>query len=194
MHIINLAAEIVKMKTILIVLMLCAISLCGFCQTMPIDKATGLITYSDIVSCDTAPRKDIYNAVKLWALNAFGTGKPVAQVNNAESATIVLKPGLKVYAENTQAAGFVYYTLTIECKDGKYKYTFTDFKHQKIQDTNLCDGGPLENVNYICPSLIMNKKDLWADIKHQVNDTVLALIADMNKNISATLHSKKSDW
>jgi uncharacterized protein with TBP-like fold DUF4468 len=166
----------------------------AFCQTMPMDKATGLITYSGIVNCDSAGRKDIYNAAKLWALNAFGTGKPVAQVNNAENTTIVLKPAIKVIADNGQGAGYVYYTLTIECKDGKYKYTFTDFRHQKIQDTNLCDGGPLENANYICPSLIMNKKDLWVGIKKQTNDGVLALITDLNKSIAATLHSKKNDW
>ena len=182
------------MKTNLIAMLLGLSALPAFCQTMPVDKATGRITYTDIVNCDSAGRKDIYNAAKLWVLNAFGTGKPVAQANNIENTTIVFKPAVAVRTEGGVSAGYVYYTFTIECKDGKYKYTLTDFKHQMSTETNTCDGGNLENDVYLCPQLLMNKKLFWAGVKQQTNDAVLALIANMNKEIAATLHSKKGDW
>ena len=58
----------------------------------------------------------------------------------------------------------------------------------------MCDGGNLENETYVCPSLIMNKKDLWADIRNQTNDNIIALIADMKKSIATTINLKKADW
>ena len=163
-------------------------------QTMPIDKETGLITYTGVVNCDSATSKDIYYAAKLWALNAFGTGKPVAQVNNAETKTLVFKPAIAVRTEGGVEAGLVYYTFTIECKDGKYKYTLTNFRHQISPEASACDGGNLENITYVCPQLFMNKKSFWTGVKQQTNDKVTELIADMNKSINVTLHNKKSDW
>ncbi len=182
------------MKSIHLIILFCICTLSAFCQTMPIDATTGLITYTGIVNCDSSNQKDIYYAAQLWALNAFGTGKPVAQFNNTEKSTVVFKPGIPVHTEGGVLAGNVFYTFTIECKDGKYRYTLTDFKHQMIPETNNCDGGNLENETYTCPQLIMNKKSFWAGIKIQTNDNVAALIANMKAGIANTLHGKKSDW
>ena len=182
------------MKVTLAIILLCLYTSNAFSQTLPIDKATGLITYTGIVNCDSSNTRDIYTAAKLWALNAFGTGRPAAQVNNGQKATIVFKPAVPVRTEGGVLAGNVYYTFTIECKDGKYKYTLTDFKHQMSPETTTCDGGSLENDTYVCPQLIMNKKNFWAGVKQQTNDNVTTLITDMKKSISNTLHTKKSDW
>jgi len=165
----------------------------AFCQTLPVDKATGLITYTEVVKSDSASQKQLYKAAKLWVLSAYNH-KYVAQLNDDETFTIVLKPVMEVYQQETADAGSVHYTMILECRNGRYKYTFTGFGHEKIPKTNMCDGGNLENDKYDCPELIMNKKELWADIKKQVNDNVLWLIDDMKESMAANLKIKKSDW
>ena len=180
------------MKTLLMLLLPVFAALAAVSQTLPVDKETGRITYTEIVKCDGV-QKQLYKAAKLWVLYAYSPDY-VAQLNDDETGTIVLRPIITVYQDEEQMAGYVHYTLTIECRDGKYKYTFTGFEHEKAPKTNMCDGGNLENEKYDCPNLILNKKELWANIKKQANDAVQGLIDDMKKSIDQTVHAKKSDW
>jgi len=166
-----------------------------FGQNMPVDKTTGKITYTEVVKVDSVSQKELYNASKLWAMRAFADSKHVNEVKNAETFTLSLAPSVETRDLNSNLkTGYLYYTLTIECRDGRYKYTLTDFKHEKNPETNVCDGGNLENANYDCPGLVLNKKKFWADIKQQANDNIVALIADMKKSIVQNAVHKSSDW
>ena len=178
------------MKNILTLSLLISIAIPVFCQTMPVDKATGLYTYTGVVKADSSSAKDIYYALQLWALNAYDTGNIVAQVGNAEKSIIVFKPSLELYEHNI-SIGHVFYTLTVECKDGKYKYTFTNFTRQY----GNCDSGPFENETYRCGTPAKKEiEKIWAYTRQQTNNNIAALIADMKQSVAKTLHGKKSDW
>jgi hypothetical protein len=183
------------MKNILLLILLGSSAITAFGQTMPVDNTTGLITYTGAVTADGATQQQLYKAAKMWVLSAYSPGY-VSQLDDLESFTIFLKPVITVWqpANPDEPAGTVLYSLTLECRNGKYRYTFTGFFHQHPRKTNICDGGPLENEKYDCAILFMNNKAFWASIKKQVNDNVLALVADMKQSMAKSLTEKKTEW
>lgn len=184
------------MKNLFILLLVFASSQALFSQTIPIDKETGLITYTEIVPSNGTDAKALYKAAQLWEINIYCRDKPFLQFKDDESRTLILKPVVYLYsqADGITVEGYVRYTLTIECKDNKYKYTFTNFRQENTGNSNACEGGNLEKDTYDCPAGLMNKKKYWDDIKSQTNDAVHFLISDMKKSIDITIHTKKSDW
>ena len=187
------------MKNLFLLLLVFVSSKALFSQTMPVDKETGLITYTEIVPSDGADAKALYKAAQLWGINVYCRDKPFLQFKDDENHTLTLKPVVYLYsqADGITIEGYVRYTLTVECKDNKYKYTFTNFRQENVGNTNTCDGGALEKDTYECPAgLSSNKKlkEFWDDIKSQTNDAVHFLISDMKKSIDKTVHTKKSDW
>lgn len=184
------------MKNLFLVFISVVFTQTGFSQAMPIDKETGLITYTEVVKSDGATAKALYKAAKLWDINVYCRDKTFMQVSDDEDMTLVLKPAVPIYsdADGISVQGYVRYTLKIECRDGRYKYTFTDFRHEKLPATNECDGGALEKQDYECSTLILNKKKFWSDIKGQTNGAVLDLIDNMKKSIAREIQKKKGDW
>jgi len=52
-------------------------------------------------------------------LNAYNTDKYVRQLNDDESKTIVILPVIAPLWHESETAGYVYYSLTLECRDGR---------------------------------------------------------------------------
>jgi hypothetical protein len=179
------------MKQLLCSLLLCLFTMPALCQTMPVDKETGLITYSEVVKVDSANQKQLYKVAKLWVLNVYGSGRSANQLMlNDGDATIMLKSSVAT------GYGKVYYTLTIECKDGRYRYIFTDFT-QQCSELDMCKGcGGLENetCSCLCNNMLANTKKVWATFKSETNDNILGLIADMKKYVAQTVPFRRGDW
>lgn len=190
------------MRGIAVAIFMFLISGKSFCQQMPLDPATGKIIYSGVVQMQGYNQKDLYKAARAWVTKAYSSNRILNQFYDDENASILLQLYMINYWDfDTSVTGYIHYTLKIECKDGRYRYTFTDFVHVHPDETNICDGGPLENEKYVCtdyfmshPLLAANKKDFWQDIKKNTNEHVLAIITDMQKAIALELKQGDKNW
>jgi len=164
-------------------LILLLIPIFSFCQS-PVNS-NGKIEYTEVVSVDSAKAADLFSRSKLYITNAFKSGKDVTQLVDDETKTIVGKGVLKIYIN----AGlgimwdvYVHFKTTIQCRDGRYKYSLTEFEAELI-------GGSTDALEEEKPKSYTKK--MWASLKEQTNSTINEMIIDLKKQMSST---KNDAW
>lgn len=119
-------------KIFLLLLILTTIFSKNFGQDLqlPKDEATGKISYEKIVNVDGISKSELFDRAMIGVAKIFNSGKSVIDYSDKESGRIVLKPKKTAHIKSM---GMIYdvgdwrYTLILIVKDGKYKYTITDF-------------------------------------------------------------------
>jgi hypothetical protein len=146
----------------------------AFSQTiMPYDSVSKKFIYSEVVELPQYKKDQLF--MKAKDLNQLGKGVKID--NKAEGIysyvgdLTVTYPG-PVKGKNDN--GNVAYTLTIACKDGKYKITITDFIHTGKNGS----GGELELKEPKCTKNALSLSS-WNLIKTQTNDKITQLIKNI---------------
>lgn len=146
---------------------------------LPIDSSSGKITYSEVVTLkDTVSKNELFSRAKICFVHLFKNSNNVIQNEDKEAGNIIGKGNIKVYARalgTNYDGGYVNFTLSIAIKDGRYKYTITDFVHE-----GATPAGNLENGK---PKAWILKQ--WNSIISQTDDGIKSLISsiklEMNK-------------
>lgn len=82
------------------------------------------------ISIDNTSKNELYNRAKKWTANNFRSSKDVIQLDDKEAGKIIIR-GITVYNApafnpGTAYSGNIIFTFSFDCKDGKYKYEYTD--------------------------------------------------------------------
>lgn len=97
---------------------------------LPVDEVTGLITYQDVVET-TGNKLDLFNRAIGWVNSFYVNPTDATKVRNPESGIIEIVHRFKITNElesGVQAdAGLILYSLKLELRDGRYRYTMSDF-------------------------------------------------------------------
>ena len=103
---------------------------------MPIDENTKLVTYKKVVTMTGTP-SELYDRAVAWANKYYKN--PVVAIKKADKANGELEcvSNIPIYTlakdgVTRTSAGYVYYTLTIEARDNRYRYTITEI-HKREQ-------------------------------------------------------------
>ena len=86
-----------------------------------VTQTNGRIAISEIVQIPNVDAKDLYTKALLWVSQTFKSPKSVIQVQNPEIGLLTIKAQTSV-----TSLGSIEYSMTIQFKDGRYKYTITD--------------------------------------------------------------------
>lgn len=81
--------------------------------------------WTSVVKVDSVSKADLYNRARTWFAKTYGSAKSVIQMDDKEAGEIVGKGLVETWMSlglGVKAHMFVYYTLTVYVKDGKYKY------------------------------------------------------------------------
>jgi len=156
-------------------------------------------TYTGVVKVDSASATILYSRAKRFVAETYKSGKTVTDLDDATTTTIILKPLMDSYSSSVSMSAIssscsasVKYTFTIECKDGRYKYTLSDFHH--VIDIGQCGaGGDLTSEKPACGYFLLFKKT-WAKIKASADAEAKALIEALNKAMNSSSTGAKSDW
>jgi hypothetical protein len=118
-------------------------------EDLPVPLKDNSIYYEEVVKVDTLIKKDaLFQKAKLWVAKNFvttGNFNPI-QYEDRESGIMTIRVSLKqfessffihTYAVNVSCVG------TIQVKDGRYKYTFTDFLYSSLGDYTV-NGEPVK--------------------------------------------------
>lgn len=142
----------------------------------PINAETSKFQYQDVVILDsTVSKSDIYSYCKAWIAINYKQAKDVIQLDDSTSGKIIVKGNIPITYYTS--AAWVNHMLIIEMKDGRYRYTLTDFVFDNGQWSS-----PLED-----------KKKFWGQQKKlytQVTESCDRMISDLK---SYTMKEKKVD-
>jgi hypothetical protein len=90
--------------------------------------------------------------------------------------------------------GYVHYTVTIMCKDGRYKYTIDDMYHEAaLSPSGLCGGGALTNEKPGCMGAGLYKS-WWKKTKEEADAYAKDLVQTIKKEMAGSASGAKQDW
>lgn len=156
-------------------------------QIVPVDENTGLITYQGVVKQE-GTQKELFNRCGEWVWKYYANPVRVTKLRDAATGKIegrhqfrvtILKDGIE------QDAGMVLYTFIIELKDGRYRYTLTDFVLRKASRF------PVENW--------LDKSDPghneeWDNFLKQVDTFAKSFIANLNEGMQPPKVIVEEEW
>lgn len=118
------------MKNLLVLLFI--LPFCTFCQTDSIPRnAEGKYEYTEVVKVDAASADKLYSNAKLFIVDAFKSGKDVTQLNDDNTRTVAGQGSFKINYKgiNSAIVDYTVFRISIQCKDGKYKYIISQFAY-----------------------------------------------------------------
>lgn len=149
----------------------------SFGQELPVDSLTKKVTFSETVTVTGATKDVLYTRAK--NLNML---RENVKADNKAEGTYSYKGQFKVNYPAPQVgmqhSGFVDYVVTVFVKDGKYKYTITNFVHTSDKG----NGGKLEGKLPECNKYVLTAAG-WGTIKKQTREKMDTLI----KNIKGSM-------
>src|SRR3954469_19291196 len=120
------------MKKIISLILFLITSFGVLAQTLPTDPETKKITYQETVNLDSLSKAQLYERCKHWMTNYYKSTKfdmddKINKITMSGYFLVTLTYDFKYKSENN-----VSYTITFNLKEGKYRYTITDFRFYKV--------------------------------------------------------------
>lgn len=170
------------------------VGMAGFalCQSgsgkVPVDPETGQIIYRDVVT-ETGTQEEFFNRAIGW-INQFYPN-PVDVTKTRDLQTGIIKGLHRFKITDTDAegnktdAGIVQYEFSLEFKEGRYRYTLTDFV--------------LKDQSRIPVEKWLNKKDpqyipVWDSYLNQLSDFSVEWIKSLKEGLKPKGKLKEDEW
>jgi hypothetical protein len=154
------------------------------------------IYYEEVVKVDSVLKKDaLYQKTKLWVAQNFvitGNFNPI-QYEDRDNGVITIRIPLKQFESN-----FFIHTYfvnvssvgTIQLKDGRYKYTFTDFLYSSLGDytvngEEVKEEGSGEDL--VRNALSGASKKLYISNLNQIDNQMTIIIESLKNALGKTI-------
>lgn len=154
---------------------------------MPVDPETKLITYKEVVTVPGTPA-ELFNRAIEWTNKQYKNPVDATKVRDQASGVIEIIHRIELSRKEqgtSLMAGIVDYSMKLEMKEGRFRYTITNFN---VKDKSR---QPLERY--------MNKQDqsyipLWDDYLKQVDDFTLKMIESLKQGMQAPAVKQPDKW
>lgn len=173
-------------KKFLLVVAITCISLFTSAQELPLDAETKKVSYTEVIEVPGVKKDELYIRAHTWFAKTYGSSKSVLEIQDKESGKLLGKGLTDVVFKNppmgTMYGGIVSYTISVIVKEGKYKYSITDFYHDGGTDNRIHPGGALENEKKPKGIGFPSQKQ-WDQIREDVNSKMNSLVASMKSSL-----------
>lgn len=154
---------------------------------MPVDPDTKKITYQEVVTVPGTPA-ELFNRAIEWINKQYKNPVDATKVRDQASGVIEILHRFELSRTEQGAkliAGIVDYTMKLEMKDGRYRYTITNFNYKDKSRQ------PFERY--------LNKKDpayvpMWDDYVKQSDDFTRKLIESLKQGMQPPPAKKNDQW
>jgi hypothetical protein len=167
-----------KIKRALKILVLGFLCVSHIEAQLPVDSV-GRVVFRQTVLVDSCSKTVLYDRARAWAARTYRT----IQLQDSEAGRIIAIGTHSISVESMLGTalpfGFVRHTLTIDIKDGRYRYTFTDFEHEYPTRKDRI-GGVLEREKPQSSGMT----GTWKEIKKQTFTNINQLINELKKEMS----------
>jgi hypothetical protein len=172
---------------------------------LPVDSATHLITYQEVVEAPKINKNDLYTRGRQWFAESFKSANSVLQMDDKESGKLI---GRTVFTRSyIIPAGFgmtvpqeftVYYTINLSLKDEKFRTVVSNFRVASAPGQD----SPAENLRasieaFSAKMPMVSKKmkkafqSNMADVMLGIDNTGRACLKEIKQ---ALLNPKKDDF
>lgn len=141
---------------------------------LPIDERTQLVTYQDVVTINGATPDTLYQRAMTWIKKNYKNSSEVIKNADATKKTIDLRSSVRIFSKQKDGTllpkNIVYYNFKIECRDGRYRYTITNFNEKATA------AAPIENwFKTDSPYWSPSQYEWLNQIDGQIKDLILSL-------------------
>lgn len=186
------------MKTIVAALML-LVATTGIAQkskeqtpapALPVNSETGLISWEGVNDITGISKDELYKRAMAWAQQYYKNPNDVLREKDPEAGKIVIKARFKIFNPADKKgtvtdAGDVMYTLTIQFKDGKYKYEMTKFTWMQASAFPCERWKDTSSASY---------KQEYAYYLTQLDTKASEVLLALRKGVSTSGEKKQDDW
>lgn len=146
----------------------------------PMDS-TGNITYREVIEVKDKSKDELYLSAKEWFAATFKDSKQVLEIDDKEAGVLVGSGWSNIDGQVIDIK--LWQTIKIETKDGKYRYTVTDFKLQSYPTIYNADPPTmdLEDSLFAKPDIKKAARKPKESILIQINGLVYGLKKGMNE-------------
>jgi hypothetical protein len=104
--------------------------------TMPVDETSKLITYQGVIQVPGKSADEIYSMLDKWMMGYFKNASKVVKTKDKAKHRIYASPRFRVLNPpdkhgNQLMGGIVKYSMIVETKDGRLRYTLYKFNWQQ---------------------------------------------------------------
>lgn len=162
-------------KLLQIIAMICPLSALS---QMPIDTVSKKYQYREVVTVNGATKDQLFDNARQWFVSNYKDASQVLQIQDKESGTLVGKGMFMVNFQNGSRK--VLHTVSIDCKDGRYRVTITDFM---LKFSSSYSEKQFE---------LLTKNDFWGlDKLYAATD---AKVSQNIKSIASSMQAKQDSW
>lgn len=167
----------------------------------------GPLEFSEVALVQNVKAEELFKRAKEWLVTTLLTSNEVLQVVDKENGILIGK-GSIIYKPDTfmgkaTLTGSIRFIIKILVKDGKYKYTFTDFTHTGTSVTvkNIWHGanepyqlsyGLLTNSEK-APDGMEYRTSVWEHMKEVSSETARNMIDSLTAHMQKSVKSN-NDW
>ncbi len=149
---------------------------------MPKDES-GKITYLDVVKMDSIPTDTLFKRLKNWVKFTYPTSKTTVDSVSKNIATrgrclVYLNPGVL-----KEIHGAIRYDLTIELKENRYRYVFTNFVFEYYKQDKFYKFNPTGKEKPLEDEKFPGWQTPWEKHKYNTDAHVKAKVADLKKAV-----------
>jgi hypothetical protein len=155
---------------------------------LPLDPETKKISYREIINQEGNPGY-LYDKAIQWFGYYYLNAQSVFSVQDKTNGKVEGIGRMKIYYNDSKTGtrmdgGLILYTIRIEFKDNKYRYTLTDF------NLKTSSRFPIEKwMNKDDPAYNPN----WDSYLYQVDTTMQRLVSTLKEKMKPTV-AKKDEW
>ncbi|MBK9637739.1 MAG: DUF4468 domain-containing protein [Bacteroidetes bacterium] len=167
---------------------------------LPIDSISGYVSYTQIEKIDSVSANDLFNRAETWFAKTYNSSNDVVQKSDKENFTIIGKGQMKAHAQNFGARswGYIKYTISIYCKEGRYKCVISDFIHEgdkfATASTYQPSVGLFTKTTPQATGMSGYRAKDFDRICQELNEKVTKLLSSLSSSMSKKLESKSDDW
>ncbi len=176
-----------------ICLLLMLTGVVGTAQTTLPRNSNGIVEYTEVVYVDSSISKEVlYSAARAWFIDNFRDAKEVLQVQDKDACELIGKGNINIpsnrFGYMAIGVGIVWFKFSFFAKDGRYKYSITDFNHEgglpQIRDCGSLDDDRPDSCS----------RSIFEEVKEKTHQSTLAMIADFKATVLRNLNAAKDDW
>lgn len=155
------------------------------------DKQDSIITFSEVVRCDSVKKEDLFVKARQWFNASFKDARSVIRIADKETGEIVAKGVVssqhwyKAFGKENKVPIYYETDIAIYVKDGRYKYEFKNFTD--IEGSTFKYAGPLVSMEAYPIKGYRNKEimdKIWASQKEEIAVTVGELVYGLKSYMS----------
>ncbi len=163
------------------------------------------LEYILVVSVEGVTKDQLYSEALAWFGETFRGPKNVIEVQDRQAGRIIAKPLFlyepTVFESTARIRGVVRYSVKVEVKDGRYRYSIGDFFHEGSREGDLAPiSFQLLTTDPECPYQFSprdlkssSKQETWDNLK-LVAKNQAALIISSLKSRMAQAGTDKDNW